>query len=69
MLGTVQVDLHNIGKYLVGMMLGGTGFELVDLGADVSPEKFVQAVREESTRYSGHVSITHYHYTSHENDH
>lgn len=45
-LGTVQGDLHDIGKNLVGMMLEGAGFELVDLGADVSPEKFAQAVRE-----------------------
>jgi len=45
-LGTVQGDLHDIGKSLVGMMLEGAGFELVDLGADVSPEKFAQAVRE-----------------------
>jgi 5-methyltetrahydrofolate--homocysteine methyltransferase len=45
-LGTVQGDLHDIGKNLVGMMLEGAGFELIDLGADVSPEKFAQAVRE-----------------------
>ena len=45
-LGTVQGDLHDIGKNLVGMMLEGAGFELVDLGSDVSPEKFAQAVRE-----------------------
>jgi 5-methyltetrahydrofolate--homocysteine methyltransferase len=45
-LGTVQGDLHDIGKSLVGMMLEGAGFELVDLGADVSPEKFTQAVQE-----------------------
>jgi 5-methyltetrahydrofolate--homocysteine methyltransferase len=45
-LGTVQGDLHDIGKSLVGMMMEGAGFELVDLGADVSPEKFAQAVRE-----------------------
>jgi 5-methyltetrahydrofolate--homocysteine methyltransferase len=45
-LGTVQGDLHDIGKNLVGMMLEGAGFELVDLGADVSPDKFAQAVQE-----------------------
>jgi 5-methyltetrahydrofolate--homocysteine methyltransferase len=45
-LGTVQGDLHDIGKNLVGMMLEGAGFELVDLGADVSPQEFAQAVRE-----------------------
>ena len=45
-LGTVQGDLHDIGKNLVGMMLEGAGFELVDLGTDVSPEKFTDAVQE-----------------------
>jgi 5-methyltetrahydrofolate--homocysteine methyltransferase len=40
-LGTVQGDIHDIGKNLVGIMLEGAGFEIVDLGADVSPENFV----------------------------
>ena len=44
--GTVKGDLHDIGKNLVGMMLKGAGFEIVDMGTDVSPEKFVQAVKE-----------------------
>jgi 5-methyltetrahydrofolate--homocysteine methyltransferase len=43
-LGTVQGDLHDIGKNLVGVMLDGAGFKLVDLGVDVPPEKFVEAV-------------------------
>jgi 5-methyltetrahydrofolate--homocysteine methyltransferase len=43
--GTVQGDLHDIGKNLVGMMLEGTGFEVVDLGTDVTPSKFVEAVK------------------------
>jgi len=43
--GTVKGDLHDIGKNLVCMMLEGASFEIVDLGADVSPEKFVEAVR------------------------
>lgn len=42
-LGTVQGDLHDIGKNLVGMMLEGAGFEIVDLGANVPAEKFVEA--------------------------
>jgi 5-methyltetrahydrofolate--homocysteine methyltransferase len=42
-IGTVKGDLHDIGKNLVGMMLEGAGFEILDLGTDVSPEKFVQA--------------------------
>jgi 5-methyltetrahydrofolate--homocysteine methyltransferase len=45
-IGTVQGDLHDIGKNLVGMMLEGAGFEVVDLGADVSAEKYVSAVKE-----------------------
>ena len=44
--GTVQGDLHDIGKNLVGMMLEGAGFEVVDLGADISAEKYVFAVQE-----------------------
>ncbi len=43
--GTVKGDLHDIGKTLVCMMLEGAGFEIVDLGTDVSPERFVEAVR------------------------
>ncbi len=45
-IGTVQGDLHDIGKNLVAMMLEGAGFDVIDLGVDVSPEKYVQAVRE-----------------------
>jgi len=41
--GTVQGDLHDIGKNLVAIMLKGAGFEIIDLGNDVSPEKFVDA--------------------------
>ena len=44
--GTVQGDLHDIGKNLVVMMLKGAGFEVVDLGVDVSPQKFVDKVKE-----------------------
>lgn len=46
-IGTVRGDLHDIGKNLVAMMLEGAGFEVVDLGVDVTPEKFVAAVREQ----------------------
>jgi corrinoid protein of di/trimethylamine methyltransferase len=44
-IGTVKGDLHDIGKNLVAAMLEGGGFEVTDLGADVPPEKFVEAVR------------------------
>lgn len=43
-LGTVQGDLHDIGKSLVSIMLQGAGFEVVDLGVDVSTEKFLEAI-------------------------
>jgi 5-methyltetrahydrofolate--homocysteine methyltransferase len=43
--GTVQGDLHDIGKNLVAMMLEGAGFEVIDLGVDVPPAKFVEAVK------------------------
>ena len=52
-IGTVQGDLHDIGKNLVGMMLEGAGFEVIDLGTDVSPEKFVEAVREHKAEAIG----------------
>jgi len=45
-IGTVKGDLHDIGKNLVASMLEGGGFEVIDLGADVAPEKFVDAVFE-----------------------
>jgi 5-methyltetrahydrofolate--homocysteine methyltransferase len=45
-LGTVDGDLHDIGKNLVGMMLEGAGFEVIDLGVEVPSETFVEAVRE-----------------------
>ena len=45
-LGTVKGDLHDIGKNLVGAMLEGGGFEVLDLGVNVSPEQFIAAVKE-----------------------
>jgi corrinoid protein of di/trimethylamine methyltransferase len=45
-IGTVKGDLHDIGKNIVASMLEGSGFEVVDLGTDVSPENFVAAVKE-----------------------
>jgi 5-methyltetrahydrofolate--homocysteine methyltransferase len=46
-IGTVKGDLHDIGKNIVASMLEGSGFEVVDLGIDVAPEKFVAAVTEQ----------------------
>ncbi len=45
-IGTVKGDLHDIGKNIVSMMLKSARFEVMDLGADVTPEKFVEAIRE-----------------------
>ena len=45
-IGTVKGDLHDIGKKLVAMMLEGAGFEIMDLGIDVAPEKFVDAIQQ-----------------------
>ena len=52
-LGTVKGDLHDIGKNLVGMMLKGAGFEVVDLGIGVPAERFVQAVVEQEATVLG----------------
>ena len=49
-LGTVKGDLHDIGKNLVGMMLTGGGLKVVDVGIDVSPDKFVEACKAEGAQ-------------------
>ena len=51
--GTVQGDIHDIGKNLVGIMLEGAGFEIVDLGKDVAPEAFVDAALNEGASVIG----------------
>lgn len=50
-LGTVKGDLHDIGKNLVAMMLEGTGFEVLDLGVDISPDMFIEAVEEHQPQF------------------
>ncbi len=52
-IGTVKGDLHDIGKKLVAIMLEGSGFEVVDLGCDVAPERFVAAVKESGASLVG----------------
>ena len=52
-IGSVQGDLHDIGKNLVGIMLKGAGFEVIDLGNDVPPEKFVEAATKEDATVIG----------------
>ena len=50
-IGTVKGDLHDIGKNIVASMLEGSGFEVIDLGADVSPEAFVAAVEKQQPQF------------------
>jgi 5-methyltetrahydrofolate--homocysteine methyltransferase len=52
-LGTVKGDLHDIGKNLVGMMCEGAGFEVIDLGFNVDPEKFVEAIKQHKPEVVG----------------
>jgi len=52
-LGTVKGDLHDIGKNLVGMMLEGAGFEVVDLGVDIPAEKFVEEIKKTDAQIVG----------------
>ncbi len=56
-IGTVHGDMHDIGKNLVSMMLEGAGFEVKDLGIDVAPEKFVEAVRAEQPKVLGMAAM------------
>ena len=51
--GPVHGDLHDIGKNLVGIMLEGAGFEVIDLGTDVAPETFVDTAEREEARVIG----------------
>jgi 5-methyltetrahydrofolate--homocysteine methyltransferase len=53
LIGTVKGDLHDIGKNLVVMMMQSAGFEVIDLGVDVEPEKFVEAIRENKPNIVG----------------
>jgi len=52
-MGTVQGDLHDIGKNLVAMMLKGAGFDVVDLGVDVSAQKFVETAKKTNAKIIG----------------
>jgi len=52
-IGTVKGDLHDIGKNLVTMALEGAGFEVIDLGTDVAPDKFVEAIKEHKPHVVG----------------
>ncbi|MFH1928316.1 MAG: corrinoid protein [Chloroflexota bacterium] len=56
-IGTVKGDLHDIGKNLVAMMLEGAGFEITDLGADLSSEEFVKAIKETQAQIVGFSAL------------
>ncbi|MBS4025703.1 MAG: corrinoid protein [Clostridia bacterium] len=52
-IGTVKGDLHDIGKNLVGMMMESSGFQVINLGVDISPERFAAAVKEHKPQVVG----------------
>jgi methanogenic corrinoid protein MtbC1 len=52
-IGTVKGDIHDIGKNIVSILLRGSGFEVVDLGVDVSTKKFIEAIKESGTKVLG----------------
>lgn len=52
-IGTIQGDLHDIGKNIVGMLLQGAGFEIIDLGADVRVDRFVESAKNEDVNLVG----------------
>ncbi len=52
-IGTVKGDIHDIGKNIVSTLLRGSGFEVMDLGVDVSTEKFIEAIKESGARVLG----------------
>ena len=53
LIGTVQGDLHDIGKNLVAMMLKGAGFEVADIGVDIAPEKFIEQAKATDAQLIG----------------
>ena len=68
-IGTVKGDLHDIGKNLVALMLEGAGFEVKDLGVDVPPEKFVEAITSGGRGNYRPIRFTDHHHAEHENHH
>ena len=60
-LGTVQGDLHDLGKNLVGIMLKGAGFEVIDIGKDAAPDKFIEVALEKGGGCDWHVGIANHH--------
>ena len=65
-IGTVKGDIHDIGKNLVGMMMEGAGFEVIDLGINCDVDKYLNALERAQTRHSRHVGPAHDHHALHE---
>ena len=59
-MGTVKGDVHDIGKNLVNIMLEGAGFEVIDLGVQVAPEKFVDGDRGAPARHRRLLGVPHH---------
>ena len=60
-MGTVKGDRHDIGKNLVGIIFEGAGFKVIDLGVDIPPDKFVEAIKKKQ-RHSSRSKCTSYQY-------
>jgi 5-methyltetrahydrofolate--homocysteine methyltransferase len=56
-IGTVEGDLHDVGKNMVAMMMKGAGFEVIDLGINVSPEQFIEVIKRENPKIMGMSSL------------
>jgi len=56
-IGTVEGDLHDVGKNMVAMMMKGAGFQVIDLGVNVSPEKFIETIEKEKPQLMGMSSL------------
>ena len=61
-IGTVKGDIHDIGKNIVATLLNGSGFDVTDLGVDVSAEKFVEAVKETGAKVLGLSALLNFTY-------
>ncbi len=66
-IGTVKGDIHDIGKNIVVTLLRGSGFEVIDLGVDVSSDKFVSALKESGARVLGMSALLNFTYTEMKN--
>ncbi len=68
-MGTVKGDVHDIGKNLVNIMFEGAGFQVIDLGVQVAPEKFVDAIREHQPDIVGLLRVPHHDHADVQGEH